>query len=103
VALAECCFGPRGSLGARIALSDTLRTDALLFGESPGRVVAATASAEALLSRARAHGVPARVVGETGGDRLRIGPEGGAPWIDAGVERLRAVWERALPRRLEEA
>ena len=66
-------------------------------------VVAATAAPEELLSRARAHEVPARVVGETGGERLRIGPEGGAPWIDAGVGRLRAVWERALPRRLEEA
>jgi phosphoribosylformylglycinamidine synthase len=102
VALAECCMAGRTPVGARIALGDTLRPDALLFGESTGRVVASTRDPEALLALARSHRVPARQVGETGGGRLRIGPPQGAPWIDADVERLRQVWQRAIPRRLEE-
>jgi phosphoribosylformylglycinamidine synthase len=101
VALAECCFP--GLVGAKIALGDTLRPDALLFGESTGRVLAATPDPQALLALAREDRVPARQVGETGGARLVIGPPSGAPWIDADVASLRSVWARALPRRLEES
>jgi hypothetical protein len=46
------------------------------------------------------HGITARVLGETGGDRLAIGPSDGAPWIDAAIGDLYARWERAIPRRL---
>jgi hypothetical protein len=44
--------------------------------------------------------VPARVIGRTGGGRLRIGGGPGAPWIDEPVAELRAIFERAIPRRL---
>ena len=76
-------------------------TDALLFGESTGRVICAVADPDALLARAEAAGVPARRIGETGGDRLRVAPPGSDAWIDADVAALRDVWERAIPRRLE--
>jgi phosphoribosylformylglycinamidine synthase len=105
VALAECTFtAPDGRrVGARVALSDAIRPDALLFGESTGRVIAASERAEALLAAAGEAGVPARRIGRTGGERLVIGPPGGEPWIDAGVAELREIWARALPRRLEAA
>jgi len=101
VALAECCFTGPELVGADVALSDTLRPDALLFGESTGRVVAASDRPGDLLALAERVGVPARRIGETGGSRLVIRATGGEAWIDADVERLREIWRRAIPRRLE--
>jgi phosphoribosylformylglycinamidine synthase len=99
VALAECTFtGPEG-IGARIALGDSIRPDALLFGESTGRVIAASATPDALLGLAAQHGVPARVIGETGGDRLVVGAPGGEAWFDLAVADLHERWARAIPRR----
>jgi phosphoribosylformylglycinamidine synthase len=101
VALAEACFGPGAGVGAEVELPESMRPDALLFGESTGRVLATTADPEGLLEAARAQGVPARRIGSTGGDRLRIAPAGGEAWIDEPLARLRSIWERAIPRRLE--
>jgi phosphoribosylformylglycinamidine synthase len=103
VALAECTFTApdRRRVGAAIEISEAMRLDALLFGESTGRVVAASARADALLAAAREEGVPARRIGRTGGERLVIGPPGGPAWIDAEVAELHGIHARALPRRLE--
>ena len=101
VALAESCFTGSSPVGASVELADTIRPDALLFGESTGRVIAASADPDSLLVLAQERAVPARRIGETGGGRLRVAPPGGEPWIDADVAHLREVWERALPRRLE--
>jgi phosphoribosylformylglycinamidine synthase len=100
VALAECCIGAPQETGARVELGDTIRPDALLFGESTGRVVVGSAEPEALLALARGRGVPARAIGRVGGGRLVIGPPRGPAWIDVEVARLRARWRAALPRRL---
>jgi phosphoribosylformylglycinamidine synthase len=101
VALAECAITGATPIGATVALADGIRPDALLFGESTGRVIATTAEPEALLALAEAKRVPARRIGETGGERLRIGPPQGNPWIDSPVAHLRALWEKGIPRRLE--
>jgi phosphoribosylformylglycinamidine synthase len=101
LALAECCWTGPARIGAHVTLEPSVRLEALLFGESTGRVVVATADAAALQTRAAAAGVPAQTIGETGGDRLVIGARSGAPWIDAELGRLTAIWERAIPRRLE--
>jgi len=102
IALAECCFSGPERIGARVTLDPALRLEALLFGESTGRVLVGTADAAALLARAAAAGIPAQRIGETGGARLQIGSRAGAVWIDGELERLAAIWSRALPRRLEE-
>jgi len=102
VALSECCIAGETTRGARIELEEGLRPDALLFGESPGRVIAATRDAEALTSLAREHGIPARRIGTTGGDRLAIAPPSGEPWIELPVAALHEYWTRAIPRRLGE-
>jgi phosphoribosylformylglycinamidine synthase len=102
VALAECCMSGEAQVGAEIRLADAIRADALLFGESTGRVICASAAPERLLELAARHGVPARRIGSTGGERLRIAPREGAPWIDAPVAALRERWTNAIPRRLEE-
>jgi phosphoribosylformylglycinamidine synthase len=101
VALAECCFLGEAEIGAELRLPGALRPDAALFGESTGRVIAAAPEAGPLLAAAREAGVPAREIGRTGGARLRVGGAGALPWIDAQVASLRAIFERALPRRLE--
>jgi phosphoribosylformylglycinamidine synthase len=107
LSLAECTFtGPLGlRVGAAVRLPGALRTEALLFGESTGRVVASmsgTTSSRRSWRRFR-EAAPARVVGETGGEALRIAREGGEVLIEAGVARLHQIWSRALPRRLEES
>ncbi len=105
LALAECTFTRSAGhrVGAQIALSEPLRPEALLFGESTGRVVVATAAPAELERLAREQAVPARRLGETGGARLVIRSPEGSAWIDLEVEQLARVWARALPRRMEGA
>ncbi len=103
VALAECSFSaPDGrQVGAHVELADSIRPDALLFGESTARVVTTSSDPDGLLVAAAEAGVPARRIGETGGERLVVGRPGGEPWIDTPVADLHRIWARALPRRLE--
>jgi phosphoribosylformylglycinamidine synthase len=103
VALAKCALRGPVPIGADVMLGDSLRPDALLFGESTGRVLVATSRVPELLALAQRAHVPAHRIGTTGGARLRIGPPAGAAWIDAELARLHAIWSRAIPRRLEAA
>ncbi len=103
VALAECAISGPALVGAQIGLTGTIRPDALLFGESTGRVIATTSDVATLLEFALANDVPAEHVGETGGSALRIGPAREDPWLDVAVASLLACWELAIPRRLEES
>ena len=72
---------------------------AALFGESASRVVVSAPPDDVteVLERAAAAGVPARVIGETGGNRLRIAVGGRDASIDAGRcdERRAARGRRA--------
>ncbi len=76
VALAEACFNPAGSLGAKIDLSaaGAQRLDQILFNESQSRIVISTVpeNAEAVLQSAQRHAVPAHRLGTVGGDELQI-------------------------------
>jgi phosphoribosylformylglycinamidine (FGAM) synthase-like enzyme len=90
-------------VGASVRLPGTIRPDALLFGESTGRVITATSDANALIELAEQNGVPAVCIGETGGDRLSIGPIEAEPWLDVGVASLHERWRGAIPRRLGES
>ncbi len=103
VALAECGFTGAALVGASVELPERMRPDALLFGESTGRVLIATADAAALLAFAAECGVPAQRIGATGGERLRIAAPGARAWIDCELRALRESYERAIPRRLEAA
>jgi len=86
VTLAECCFDTEG-IGADVSIdpvavgrAETLNRAAALFGESASRVIvsAAPEAASEVLRRASAAGVPARIIGRTGGCLLRITVE--ATW-----------------------
>ncbi|MDP7573262.1 MAG: AIR synthase-related protein, partial [Myxococcota bacterium] len=100
VALAECAIAGPERIGVDAVFADPLRPDALLFGESTGRIITASHDAGALLALARRHGIAAYEVGRTGGARLVIRPPDGGVWIDADVAELHAAWAGALPRRL---
>jgi phosphoribosylformylglycinamidine synthase len=103
VALAECCITSPSRTGVRVTLGDRIRPDALLFGESTGRVIVTSRDVEALHALADQHGIPCTRIGETGGPRFTVCSDEGEAWIDLDVEQLRSRWERAIPRRLENA
>jgi len=91
VALAEMALA--GGVGARLDhLPDGVPLHAWLFGEDQGRYLLATADAGAVLAAARAAGVPAAVVGRTGGLALTV--EG---HDSISLEDLRAAHEGWLP------
>jgi phosphoribosylformylglycinamidine synthase len=110
VALAECCI--QGSIGAEVTLcADGLRPDALLFGESQGRVVVSVTpdSLQAVMAAARKHAVPAAAIGRVGGRVLRIAASGEAGasgahrcLVQCAIERLEQAWRGSLERCLEE-
>jgi phosphoribosylformylglycinamidine synthase len=55
-------------VGVQLNPPDELPAHAWLFGEDQGRYLIATQAGDALLAAAEAQGVPARIVGEAGGD-----------------------------------
>ena len=103
VALAECTFGTSG-IGAEISLEgisiarDSVVNDAaVLFGESASRVVLSAAQSRVteVLQRAAAAGVPARVIGETGGNRIRASVAGRLV-LDVSVDEAERAWSGAI-------
>jgi phosphoribosylformylglycinamidine synthase len=106
VTLAECCFGS-GGVGADVVLegvsiaSDPRLNDAAaLFGESASRVVVSAASGAVaeVLDRAAAAGVAARVIGETGGNLLKVSISGRAA-VEVPVQEAERVWSTAIEQR----
>ena len=103
VTLAECCFDTAG-MGAeveidrvRVAGNDAVNVAAALFGESASRVVIGVAPDDvtAVLQRAAAASVPAKVIGRTGGNRLRIAVAGETV-IEVSVGEAERVWLSAI-------
>jgi phosphoribosylformylglycinamidine synthase len=83
VALAECCIA--GAIGASISIEpDGLGLEELLFGEGPGAFL--LSGPQEALSRLSG-GVALRMVGEVGGERMRI-EVGGKPALEATLAEL---------------
>ncbi len=108
VALAECCVSaPDEERGAVVKLRlDSLRLDALLFGESQSRIILSVNpdAAESVLNRASDAGIPASKIGTVGGERFIIDVEKGQ-WsqgcrIDLPVDELSDRWGNAIERLL---
>jgi len=106
IALAECAFSSfsRAAFGFQVELTGTLPAASILFSESPSRVVlsAQEANVKPILEAALAKGVPARVLGKTGGDRLAI-KVNGKLLIDRPVSEVEKAWRNVLPNLLEAA
>jgi phosphoribosylformylglycinamidine synthase len=103
VAIAECCFDTHGMgaeisiAGVRVANDARINEAAALYGESASRVVlsAAADAVTGILERAAASGVPARVIGQTGGNRLRIAVDGQMA-IDMAIDEAEQLWSSAI-------
>jgi phosphoribosylformylglycinamidine synthase subunit PurL len=92
VALAEMAL-----LAGVGAVVEGISSHAELFGEAPSRFVVATYHPNEVLSRAKAAGAAATVLGRAGGERLTI-----ANLVTLPVDRLRAAWSGAIPDALGE-
>ena len=99
IAVAEMCI--QGGVGAAVDAGRIpgwpLSPTEALFSESHGRFVVSAregAKAEALLRR---EGIPYSLVGETGGDALRISV-GGKTVASLEIDAIRDIWERPLAR-----
>jgi phosphoribosylformylglycinamidine synthase len=108
VTVAECAFDT-GGVGAdvsidavQVARDERINTAAALFGESASRVVVSAAPDDftAVLERAAAAKVPARIIGQTGGNRLRMAV-GGTMVIDQPVDAAERIWSSAIERYFE--
>jgi len=83
--------------GTKVTEDGDIDTAAALFGESASRVVLSvpTDSITRVLERAAGANVPASVVGQTGGNRLRMAVAGRMV-IDQTVDAAERVWSTAL-------
>jgi phosphoribosylformylglycinamidine synthase len=112
VALAECCFSSlnRDAVGASISLPETLAnglpgplpTLITLFSESPSRIIISfpASSRDAIESMASRKNCPLTMIGQVGGDQLRI-KVGQEAAISAHVRELETVWRSSLSQKLE--
>jgi phosphoribosylformylglycinamidine synthase len=95
VALAESCLGAT-PIGVDVQLKDTIRPDALLFGESQSRIVVSLKATDWLrLERiAAAHQVPVTRLGIAGGTRFRL--HGPACGLDLPMREVETAWRSGL-------
>jgi len=102
VALAESAFG-EAPFGVDVELDDALPANALFFGEAQGRVVVSCAEGdvEAILSIARDHQVPALRIGTVGAPFGTFSIHAPSGAIEAPASELAALYENAIPRRME--
>ncbi len=104
VALAELCFSSLGkdAIGAEVDLKGTLHTTALMFSESPSRIIISfdPESLDSIRQICVTHNVPFAVLGEVSGNELKISINS-APTISAAVADLESTWRNALLRSLK--
>ncbi|MFN2507953.1 MAG: phosphoribosylformylglycinamidine synthase subunit PurL [Chthoniobacterales bacterium] len=111
VALAECCFTPDGLLGAEVKVAQgssfrdagnrKLEPCATLFGESQSRIIITVSpkEADAVRQRLETAGVPHLVLGDVGGDELRITvADQTYHWS---ITDLHDLWSHAISRAVE--
>jgi phosphoribosylformylglycinamidine synthase subunit PurL len=98
VAIAECCFSSLNNEanGANVKLtSKGLSKEALLFGESPSRIVISFAPENLEHVREIAGDCPFEVIGKVEDDVLKIAIDG-EQLIDSTVSELEGAWESSL-------
>lgn len=95
IALAECCFFE--GIGADITLRDTLRADALLFGEAQSRIVVSLDNSKLTRLEELSDNLdfPIEIIGRVGGDSLKI-RIGGNEVISSPVREMEKHWREAV-------
>ena len=100
IALAEGCISNRDhQIGATFTIKDSVRADALLFGESQSRIVVSCTGEKADQVQAFFvdQGIPIERIGTVGGNRLVINK-----LIDQPVASLADAYYHAMPRFMEQ-
>ncbi len=104
VALAECAFSSyrRKAVGLKVEIESELSIAALLFGETPSRIILSIAenNVERALEIAREMNAAAAVIGKTGGEHIEISV-GGETVINRQLAEVESEWRDALPRLFE--
>jgi phosphoribosylformylglycinamidine synthase subunit PurL len=106
VTIAECCFSSlgRNSIGAEVDIkAGDLSTAAVLFGETPSRILISFTPDK--LDRVREiaeQSLPFATIGSVNGKTLKV-TIGGETCIDAAIEELELGWSEALSDRLNAA
>jgi len=104
IAIAESCFSSyrRDAVGCEVNLTGSLSGAALLFSESPSRIVisAPESNVAQILTIATESDTPATVIGKTITDRLKIAVNG-EQVIDRPVNEVESAWRGVLPKMLE--
>ena len=98
VTVAESCFsGPDLVHGVRLDIASSLRPDAILFGESQGRIVVSFAPEKRvrLEDEARSAGVDFGVIGKVGGSNFKV-EINGKEYIRQSIEVLSDIWRNSL-------
>ncbi len=99
VAITECCISDRENMfGASINISDELRSDCLLFGETQSRVILSCDSKNEneLIAVFKKQNVSCQTIGTTGGNRLTIND-----MISVDLKDLAEAFYNALPELME--
>jgi phosphoribosylformylglycinamidine synthase len=106
VALAECTFSSyrREAVGCDVNLEGEISQAALLFAETPSRIIlsAAEENLEKIFEIARQQNIQATVIGRTGGAALKVAVNGEII-INRAVAEVENAWRKVLPQSLEEA
>jgi phosphoribosylformylglycinamidine synthase len=102
VTVAECTFDSGIGVEANLPLAGDAgphQVAATLFGESASRIIVSVSPehVDAVLEAARSIAVPAAVIGQTGGDRIRL-TVAGAVAIDSPVIEAERAWQSAIER-----
>ena len=105
VAIAESCFSSlnRKAIGAEIELKNgDLSNEALLFGESPSRIVVSFAAEnlEKIQAIADETNCPFAVIGQAAGEELKI-KSNDVEIVSASIDELENVWANSLEKQLE--
>jgi len=104
VALAEMCFSSLGrdAIGAEVDLSGPLGPTALLFSESPSRIIVSfdASDVSAVQEIAERNNAPFAIIGRVGGSRLTI-TVNGDEMIAAEVSELETPWRVSLSAKLQ--
>ncbi|MEE8149271.1 MAG: phosphoribosylformylglycinamidine synthase subunit PurL [candidate division Zixibacteria bacterium] len=99
VAIAECCISERENMrGASIKISDEIRADCLLFGETQSRLILSCdrKNENELIAYFTKHGINCKSIGTTGGDKLTIND-----MILVDLKELAEAFYNALPELME--
>ena len=104
VSLAELCFSSLGreAIGADVELTGPHGPTALLFSESPSRIIVTfdASDAGAVQEIAERNNAPFAIVGRVGGSRLTIAVNG-EETVKAEASELEATWHTSLSQKLQ--